>query len=42
MFANVVKKFQFSPLASNPLPNEDPVGGLTIGPQRFFAAVQIK
>ena len=42
MFANVVKKFNFHVPKSDPLPNEDPVGGLTIGPQTFYAEISIR
>jgi len=42
MFANVVKKFNFKTISSDPLPSDDPVGGLTIGPQKFYANVSIR
>jgi len=42
MFANAVKKFHLSALSSDPLPNEDPVGGLTIGPQKYYVSLQVR
>jgi len=42
IFANVVKKFNFKTISSDPLPSDDPVGGLTIGPQKFYANVSIR
>ena len=42
MFANVIKKFNINPSKSHPLPDENPVGGLTIGPQQFFAEVSLR
>lgn len=42
MFANVLKSFNFKTCRSSPLPSEDPVGGLTIGPQEFYAEISIR
>ena len=42
MFANVIKKFNINPSKSHSLPDENPVGGLTIGPQQFFAEVSLR
>ena len=40
MFSNLMKNFEFEASRSHPLPNEDPNGGLTIGPQMFKAKVK--
>ena len=42
MFANVIKKFNFTTSKLYPLPDENPVGGLTIGPQQFYAEVSLR
>ena len=42
MFANVIKKFNVTTSRSYPLPDENPVGGLTIGPQKFYAEVSLR
>ena len=40
MFSNIMKNFSFEVLDSHPLPNLEPVGGLTVGPQAFKARVR--
>jgi len=40
MFSNIMRSFNFSPSPSCPLPDTEPVGGLTIGPQKFRVIVE--
>jgi len=40
MYANMIRSFEFSVSSCHPLPSTDPVGGLTIGPQKFSVLVE--